>query len=150
MANEQPAQIDVIPVNGWIMELGEGLNSPHIHQVTGLNKKTGTIEVIDGGTNRKFFFSDGILEHAPLNIVRSRDGSEADAVFSSFFDDVVANGRKLDGQLIQFRNGQEIYHINFVGVLMNEYSVADLDTHGTDKADQTYVAQADWWQEEFL
>lgn len=146
----QPPQTDVIPQNGWIMEVGTGLVSPHFHKLTGLNRKTGTVEVVDGGTNRKFFFSDGIIEHDKISVTRSRDGSAADRVFAQWIRDVFANGGKKNGQMVQFRHGREILRINFQGMLFNDYTLADFDTHGSDKSDQTYQCACDWWEEEYL
>lgn len=141
--------IDSVPVNGWIMEL-PGMANPHITKVQGLNRKTGVMEVVDGGSNRKFFFSDGVLEHGPLTIMRTRDGSPEDAAFSNFFDSIIGTGAKIDGTLIQFRHGNQVLKIQFTGLLMNEQSLTDMDVDGGNaKSEMTAVAQCDLWVPDF-
>lgn len=141
---------DLIPVNGWMFEL-PGMTNPHITKVQGFNRKTGVMEIVDGGSNRKFFFSDGTLEHGPLTIMRTRDGSPEDAIFANFFDQVVETGAKIDGGvLLQFRHGVQVLKINFTGLLMNDFSLTDMDVNGgTTQSEMTYVAQCDFWQAEY-
>lgn len=140
-----PVQRDIIPVNGWIIEI-DGLSAPHFHKLAGLSKKTGTLEVVDGGTNRKYFFSDGVQEHGSLTFTRTRDKSPDDAAFIAFQNEYWATGAKLDGQLIQFRFGTEILRINFQGLGFNEMALTDFDTMGSDKSDIIGNATCDWWE----
>src|SRR5205823_13673857 len=95
------------------------------------------------GTNRKFFFSDGIVEHGPITITRTRDNSPEDAAFAKFFEDA-AKGGKIDGTLIQTRNGKPCCKIKFQGLLMNELGLADMDVMGSDPATMEYTAQVDF------
>lgn len=141
---------DVIPVNGWIFEFDGGdLVSPNFTELSGLNKKTGTIEVVDGGTNRKFYFSDGIIDYGGITIKRTRDGSADDKKFAKFIDDVFANGTKRSGTMVQRRHGVEVLRIIFKGLLMNDYALTDFNTHGSEKSDQTYQCKADYWEEQY-
>jgi len=140
---------DAIPVNGWVMEL-PGMVNPHITKLQGLNRKTGSIEVIDGGSNRKFFFSDGVLEHGPLTIMRTRDGTDEDIKFSAFFDAARKKGTKIDGTLLQFRHCNQVMKIKFTGLLLNEESLTDFDVDGgTTKSEMTIIAQCDFWEPDF-
>ena len=142
---------DLIPVNGWLMEL-PGLTSPHFHKLQGLAKKTGQMTVIDGGTNQSFNFSDGIAECGAITISRSRDGSADDKAFAQFINDVIASGKKINGTFVQYRFGKQVLKILFTGLLMNDYKMTDFDTHGkgdSAKSDQTYVAAVDDWEETY-
>jgi len=142
---------DLIPVNGWVMEL-PGLTSPQFHKLQGLSKKTGVMTTIDGGTNRQFSFSDGILECGPITIVRTRDGSADDKAFAAYVADVVASGKKINGTFVQFRHGKQVLKVLFTGLLMNDYKLSDFDTLSKgdgSKSDQTYVAQVDNWEETY-
>lgn len=138
--------IDLIPVNGWIFEI-PGVTNPHITKVQGLSRKTGVMEIVDGGSNRKYFFSDGVLEHGPLTIMRTRDGSPADAAYYKIFEDVVAQGVKVDGgSLIQYRHGVQVLEIQFEGLLMNDFALTDFDVNGGNAhSEMTFVAQCDFW-----
>ncbi len=50
----QPPVTNLVPANGFLVEFdGGALTSPHIHKVTGLSRKTGTVDIVDGGTNQK-------------------------------------------------------------------------------------------------
>ena len=142
---------DLIPVNGWTMEL-PGLSSPQFHKLQGLSKKTGVMTVIDGGTNRAFNFSDGILECGPITFTRTRDGSSDDKAFAQFIADAIKSGKKVNGTFVQYRHGKQSLKILFTGMLMNDYKLSDFDTASKGdgaKSDQTYVAQVDNWEETY-
>ena len=135
--------VDAIPINGWVMEI-PGLTNPHITKVTNINRKTGVISVVDGGTNRKFHFSDGILEHEALGLVRVRDGTADDKAFSQLFQNVVETGQKIDGTLRQFRHGRVVLKLRFMGMLCAEEKFPDMDVESGDKAVTTITAQLDF------
>ena len=135
--------VDAIPANGFIMEL-PGLTSPHIEKVSGISKETGTIEQIDGGTNRTFYFSDGILKHGELTFSRPRDGSADDAAFAAFFDQMVASGKKFNGTLLQYRFSQIVLKIQFQGLLCFKFALTDMELGTSNKAEQTYQAKVDY------
>ena len=84
---------DLIPQNGWVMEL-PGLASPHFHKLQGVSTKTGHMTIVDGGTNISYNFSDGIAENGAITLVRTRDGSPDDVAFANFVRDVQKNGKK--------------------------------------------------------
>ena len=55
----------VMMANGWYFDL-PGLISPHFQTLEGINRKTGTTEIVDGGTNIKYQFSDQIIEFGQI------------------------------------------------------------------------------------
>ncbi|HAA56814.1 MAG TPA: hypothetical protein DCE42_18755 [Myxococcales bacterium] len=134
---------DAIPNNGWVMEL-PGLTSPHIEKVSGISKETGELEMVDGGTNRTFYFSDGVLKHGDLTISRTRDGSNDDQVFGDFFEKMVGTGKKYNGTLIQYRFGQVVTKIKFQGLLMRKFSLSDMNINESNKSEQTYECKVDF------
>jgi len=149
MAEQKPN--DLIPINGWVMEL-PGLTSPHFHKLSGLSIKTGHMQIIDGGTNATFNFSDGIEECGPITMSRTRDGSAADKTFAQFVRDVISKGSKINGSFVQYRFGKQVMSILFTGLLMNDYKITDFDTSGkgeSAKSDQTYTAQVDHWEDSY-
>jgi hypothetical protein len=142
---------DLMPNNGWIMEL-PGLTSPQFHKLQGLSTKTGVMTIVDGGSNQTYSFSDGIEENGPITIVRTRDGSGDDTTFANFVRNVRLSGKKVNGTFTQYRHGKVAMKVLFTGLLMNDYKVSDFDTAGkgdSAKSDQTYVAQVDHWEDAY-
>jgi len=62
-------------VNGWYIEL-PGLVSPHFERLSGLSKKTGTVEIVDAGTNIKYKFNGQIIDFGTITLERTMDGSQ--------------------------------------------------------------------------
>jgi hypothetical protein len=143
----QPEQVRAIAANSFLIEFDSGgMVSPRIHKVTGLSRKTGTVDLVDGGTNRKLSFSDGITEYGDVTFIRARDGSADDAAFTAFFDAVSTTGEKKSGQLIQFHFGVEVLRITFKGLLCHEQSFNDFATESSDKSEITVQAKVDFWE----
>lgn len=121
-----------------------GLTSPHIDEISGLGYATGTTEQVDGGTNRTFFFTDGIYKAKQLTFSRPRDGSPDDAAFAKYFDEMIKSGRKYNGTIIQRRFNKIVMTVKFKGLLFNDFSLTDMKADSTDKARQQYQAMVDY------
>ena len=74
--------------NEFVVEIG-GVESPTVSKVSGLSLgETDTVEVIEGGTNVVHKVSSGVVKFQSLTIERYMDGSEDDALFKAFFEEM--------------------------------------------------------------
>lgn len=148
MATEQ-FPTDAVPQNGWVLEL-PGMDSPHFSKLSGLKQSVDTTKIVDGGTNREFYFSAGILKVEPVTMMRARDGGSSGSVhdrkFRNFFEVAASTGAKFNGTMIQYRFGQPVLQIQFLGMLVHEFSDGDFDTESNDKSMQTAVATVDFME----
>ena len=134
---------DIIAENGIVLEM-QGLPSVHVDEVKGIGKKTGTIEVVDGGSNLKIFYDDGILEYSEMTFSRIRDGSANDAKFAKLFDDCINDGKKIAFVMTQQRHGKKVLEVGFKGMLMNDLSLGDFSVDSKDASRMTYKARGEW------
>src|SRR5438045_4091980 len=89
-----------IGINGFTVEV-PGIPNIHVDEVEGLEKKMGLIEVVDGGSNVKTWFTDHVVEHSEITLSRIRDGSPADALFAKLFDAAQESGGKIGFTILQ-------------------------------------------------
>lgn len=146
MAEQFP--VDAVPMTGWLLDLpGAGLVNAHIQKVSAFNRKTGTNEVVDGGSGRKFKFDDGILDFGQTTIMRYRDGGPDDAKFSALFDKAVGGGTQA-GTLTQFRHGKKVLEIEFIA-MFNEEELGDFELENGAPHEHTFTAQLQFWKATF-
>jgi hypothetical protein len=146
MAEQFP--VDAIPANGWTLDLpGVGMTNAHIQKVTAFNRKTGSNEVVDGGSGRKFYFDDGIIDHGEIQVMRWRDGGADDAKYHTLFDAAVGGGIQA-GTLTQRRHGRTVMTIEFEG-MWNEEELGDLELGSGDPHEHTYTVKLQFWKATF-
>lgn len=133
-------------VNGWYFEL-PGLISPHFETLSGLNKKTGTVEIVDGGTNVKYKFASQIIDFGQITLSRTRDGSIDDRALNLLVDSSIRIGSKFAGVLVKLHFGVEVFRIAFEGLRFAELNHPDYNTLGEDKLLMQYMATVDGWVE---
>lgn len=139
--------IALYTVNGWTLEL-PGLVSPHFETLSGLSKKTGTMTIVDGGTNVKFKFSDQIKDFGQITLGRTDDGSIDDLTIRSLIEESIENGTKYTGALVKRHYGVEVFRIAFEGLGFVEQNWPDLDVNATEdsaKLKIDIVANVDTW-----
>lgn len=136
--------IGAFVVNGWYLEL-PGLVSPHFQTLSGLSKKTGIVEVVDGGTGIKYKFADQILDFGQITLARTYDGSSDDSVFRQLVDQGIKSDIKYAGALVKLHYGQEAFRIAFEGLGFKEENYPDFNTEGSEKLLISYLATVDSW-----
>jgi len=135
---------NVFVTNGWYMEL-PGLVSPQFESLSGLSKKTGTVEVVDAGTNVKYKFSSQIVDFGTITLVRPYDGSSDDVLMRALVNASITEGIKYAGVLVKRHFGNEVYRIAFEGLMFTEETYPDFNTGAEEKQNISYVANVDSW-----
>ena len=135
---------NVYVVNGWYLEL-PGLISPKFETLSGLSKKTGTVEVVDAGTNVKYKFSSQIIDFGQIGLTRAMDGSVDDNAMDALVNLCINSGQKFTGTLIKLHFGAPVFTIAFEGLRFSEDNWPDLNIEGEEKLIKTYVATVDTW-----
>jgi len=130
--------------NGWYLEL-PGLVSPRFETFSGLTKKSGTVEVVDAGTNIKYKFSSQIMDFGTINLTRNMDGSADDRALDALVDLSIVSGQKFAGVLVKMHFGVPVFSIGFEGMRFVEDNWPDLNIEAEEKLIRTYVATVDTW-----
>lgn len=137
---------DQYVANGWYLDL-PGLVSPHFETLEGLSRKTGTVDIVDAGTNIRFKFSDQIIDFGAITLTRTRDGSSDDTALNALVTASLRNGVKYAGALVYLHHGVEVFRIIFDGLLFNEDNLPSFDINSGEKFRTTYQATVDEWVE---
>lgn len=134
--------------NGWYFQLTSlpPLVSPHFQTLSGLSKKTGTVEVVDGGTNVKYKFSSQLVDYGTITLARPNDASTDDAVWRQIVHNSIRMGIKYSGVLVKEHYGQEVYRIMFSGLRFVEENYPEFNTHAEDAQVVSCVATVDEWE----
>lgn len=131
-------------VNGWYLEL-PGLVSPRFETLSGLSMKTGTVEVVDAGTNIKYKFASQILDFSGIGLTRNMDGSADDLAMDAIVALSITAGQKFAGVLIKMHFNNPVFSIAFDGLRFVEDNWPDFNIEGEDKLIKTYQATVDTW-----
>lgn len=130
----------------FVVEI-EGIESPGITKVSGLSE--GDIDAIDqpdGGANITHKISSGIVKYDDLTLERNMDGSQTDADFKKWFDDMfkidgTGTGSQLrrSGSVVKKQFGTEVLRFAFEGAWIKSSKFTDLDAKTSDLMKQTIV-----------
>jgi phage tail-like protein len=134
--------------NEFVVEIG-AVESPTVNRVTGLSLgETGTIEVVEPGTNVVRKVSSGQVRFQPLTIERYVDGSPDDQLFREFFEQVFQRGgggtgstRRRDGAVVKKHFGQEVFRVAFFEAWVKSVSFSDMAADSGDLLSQTVVLE---------
>jgi phage tail-like protein len=134
--------------NEFVVEIGT-VESPTVSKVSGLSLgETETIEVPEGGTNFVHKVSSGIVKFEPLTIERYVDGSQDDADFKDFFEQMFKYGggatgstHRRDGAIVKKHFSEEVFRIAFYGGWVKSAAFSDLEAGSTDLLKQTVVLE---------
>lgn len=130
--------------NGWWLEL-PGLVSPQFETLSGLSKTTGTVTIVDAGTNIRYKFSSQIIDYGEITLTRTFDGSSDDVAFDALVDSSIELGLKHSGVLIKREFRLPVFSIGFDGIRFKERRMPDLNIDTEDKFTATYTADVDVW-----
>jgi phage tail-like protein len=132
--------------NEFVVEI-EGIESPGITKVTGLNEgEVDTIEQPDGGANITHKISAGIIKYGDITLERNMDGTAADAAFQTWFYtmfslDGTGTGSKLrrSGSIVKKQFGTEVMRFVIEGAFIKASRFSDLDAGANALMKQTIV-----------
>jgi phage tail-like protein len=132
--------------NEFVVEI-EGIESPGITKVTGLSE--GDVDAIDqpdGGANITHKISSGIVKYDDVTLERNMDGSQTDADFRAWFEEMfkidgtgVGSQLRRNGSVVKKQFGQEVLRFAFEGAWIKSSKFADLDAGTSDLMKQTIV-----------
>lgn len=130
----------------FVVEI-EGIESPGITKVDGLSE--GEIDAIDqpdGGANITHKISSGIIKYGDVTLDRNMDGSQADADFKSWFDEMfkldgtgTGSQMRRNGSVVKKQFGQEVLRFAFEGAWIKSSKFTALDAASSDLMKQTIV-----------
>lgn len=135
---------DLLVTNGWWLEI-QGLVSPHFQTVEGLALNTGTVDIVDAGSQIKYKFSGQVLDSQELTLTRTLDGSADDATLDAIFDRCVRDGYKFNCSIVKTHNGIEVFRYSIVGFRFATKSLPTLDVNAEEKYTLTYTATNDYF-----
>ena len=125
----------------------EGIESPGITKVTGLSEgEVDAIDQPDGGANITHKISSGIVKYDDLTLERNMDGSQADADFQAWFEEMfnldgtgLGSRMRRNGSVVKTQFGEEVLRFAFEGAWIKSSKFTDLDAAGSDLMKQTIV-----------
>ena len=138
---------DVYVNNGWYLNipvpgiLADGL----FETLSGMNKSSGVVEVVDAGTNKKYKFTDQLIDFGEMTLTRPYNGSAADRAMEVLVDTMITNGLKLPVTAVKMHHGKEVLTIIYEGFSFSAVQYPDFDVAGQDKFTATYTAHCDGW-----
>ena len=146
MARPQKPQ-DVYVVNGWYLNIPvPGIMSDGLFEtLEGMQKTAGTVEVVDAGTNRKYKFTDQLVDYGEMTLTRPYNGSAADRAMEVLVNTMINNGLKLPVTAVKMHQGKEVMTIAFEGFAISAASYPTFDVGGSDKFTVSYTAHCDGW-----
>lgn len=132
--------------NEFVVEI-EGIESPGITKVTGLTEgEVDPIEQPDGGANVIHKISSGIIKYGDLTLERNMDGTQSDADFKAWFQEMFTldgkgTGSKLrrNGSVVVKNHQVEVMRFAFEGAWMKSSKFSDMDAGSNNLMKQTIV-----------
>lgn len=139
--------LDVYVVNGWYLNIPvAGINADGLFEtLEGMSKSSGTVEVVDAGTNRKYKFTDQLTDYGEMTLTRPYNGSSADRAMEVLVNTMIENGLKLPVTAVKMHQGQEVLTIIFEGFAFSAANYPTFDVSGSDKFIVSYTAHCDGW-----
>ena len=146
MAKPQKPQ-DVYVANGWYLNIPvAGINSDGLFEtLEGMGKSSGVVEVVDAGTNKKYKFTDQLIDYSEMTLTRPYNGSAADRAMEVLVNTMIENGLKLPVTAIKMHQGKEVFTIIFEGFAISAANYPTLDVGSSDKFTVSYTAHCDGW-----
>lgn len=137
---------EALRTHEFLVEI-EGIESPGITKVSGISE--GDVDNIDqpeGGANIVHKISSGIVKYDDITLERHMDGSQADADFQTWFEEMfnidgTGGGSQLrrNGSIVVKRNGEEVLRFAFEGAWIKSSKFTDVDASTDTLLVQTMV-----------
>jgi phage tail-like protein len=130
----------------FVVEI-EGIESPGITKVSGLSEgQVDAIDQPDGGANITHKISSGIVKYDDLTLERNMDGTQTDADFKAWFQEMFkldgsGTGSQLrrNGSIVKKQFGQEVLRFAFEGAWIKSSKFSDLDAASSNLMKQTII-----------
>lgn len=135
--------------NEFVVEV-DGIESPGITKVAGLSEgETGTIEQVDGGTNKVHKISSGVVKFDSLTLERNMDGTAADGKFKDWFQQMFkmdgsgkgSSTTRRNGSIVKKQFGQEVMRFAFYGAWVKSSKFSDFEAGSENLLKQTLVLE---------
>lgn len=138
---------DVYVANGWYLNIPvPSIMSDAIFEtLEGMQKQSGTVEIVDAGTNRKYKFSTQLPDYGEMTLTRSYQGNVTDRALEILVNQMIENGLKLPVQAIKMHNGKEVFTIVFEGFRFLSANYPTFDISSEEKFTVSYGATCDGW-----
>lgn len=146
MAKPQKPQ-DIYVANGWYLTIPvPGILSDGLFEtLEGVQKQSGTVEVVDAGTNKKYKFTDQLTDFGEMTLTRPYNGSAADRAMEALVTTCIENGLKLPVTAVKMHQGKEVFTIIFEGFRFITATYPTFDVGSSDKFVVSYTATCDGW-----
>ena len=138
---------DAYVVNGWYLTIPvPGIMSDGLFEtLSGLQKSSGVVEVVDAGTNRKYKFTDQMVDFGEMTLTRTYQGNVTDRAMEVLVNTMIEIGLKLPVTAVKMHQGREVLSIVFEGFAFHASNYPELNVAGTDKFTVSYTASCDGW-----
>jgi hypothetical protein len=146
MAKPQKPQ-DLYVVNGWYLEIPvPGIGSDGIFEtLEGMQKQSGSVEIVDAGSNRKFRFGDQLTDFGEMTLTRTYQGNVTDRALEVLVNTCIENGLKLPVRAVKMHQGREVLTIAFEGFRFQSVTYPTFDVNSAEKFLVSYSASCDGW-----
>jgi hypothetical protein len=135
---------DLYVQNGWYLEF-PGLISPHFETLEGLARTSNSVEIVDGGTNKKHKFGSQILDFSDMTLTRTMQGTVEDKTLHAIADDMILRGLRLPVIAVKLHHQQEVFRILFEEFKINSQNLPNFDVNSEDKFTISYSASCSDW-----
>lgn len=135
---------DLYVQNGWYLQF-PGLGNPHFETLEGLGRTSNTVDIVDGGTNKKHRFSSQIIDFSDMTLTRTFQGTAEDKILYAIADDMILRGLRLPVVAVKLHHQREVFRILFEGFKFNSQTMANFDVNSEDKFTCSYAASCSDW-----
>lgn len=137
---------DLLTINGFRFEIN-GQPIAAITNVGGLNRTTGEIEWVDGGTGITEFFSDQKKVYGPISLKYRVDPTKGEFdLLRQFVTLTHLFGTRFDFTLVKYNHGVEVFRILVYKVLFKEEQFSEFDKNGSGPFEVTINAPCAFWE----
>lgn len=146
MARPQRPQ-DLYVVNGWYLNIPvPGIGSDGLFEtLEGMQKQSGSVEIVDAGTNKKYKFADQITDFGDMTLTRTYQGNATDRALEVLVNSCIENGLKLPVTAVKMHQGREVLTVVFDGFRFVSSNFPTFDVNGQEKFTISYSATCDGW-----
>lgn len=136
---------DALVTNGFYLEGIPAAVSPHFETVSGLGIESGTVTIVDAGTNMEHKFASQIIRFPDITLTRTMQNNTDDAAIEAWANACIRAGLRTDVTLVKLHHGAEVFRIMMKGFRVSAFTMPDFDTSGEDKAIVTYTCSCEYW-----
>ena len=146
MAKPQKPQ-DAYVANGWYLNIPVAgiMQNGLFETLEGMGMQSGEVQVVDAGTNRKYKFTDQLVDYTDMTLTRTYNGSSTDRAMEALVKTMIDEGLKLPVTAVKMHHGKEVFTILFEGFAFKEVRYPTMDIGSSEKFTVTYTAHCDGW-----